>query len=192
MLILASASPARRALLRRAGVAFDVVPSHVPEVKGRGRTLDQTVLENALRKARAVARRFPDRWILAADTLIEYRGKIYGKPRDRKSAVAVLASLAGKTHNLSTAVVLQRGRRVWRRIDRTQVTLRPLTPGQISKIVRNPEKLAGGYAIRPGRDPLVESIRGSFSNVVGLPMDVVMPLLKKLKLAKHCRCGRHL
>jgi septum formation protein len=191
MLLLASASPARRALLRQAGVRFEVVPSNVPEIKGRGRTLDQTVLENARRKARAVARRFPDRWVLAADTLVEYEGRIYGKPKDRKTAVAVLSRLAGRTHNLSTGVVLQRGRRVISRIDRTRVTLRALSPGKIGRILKNPEKLAGGYAIRKGRDPLVASIRGSFSNVVGLPMEVVMPLLKQLRLARYCRCGKH-
>jgi septum formation protein len=186
MLILASASPARRALLRRAGIRFQVVPSRVPELQGRGRTLDQTVLENAKRKARAVSRLFPDRWVLAADTLIEYGGRIYGKPKDRKGAVRVLARLAGRTHNLSTAVVLRKGRRVLRRIDRTRVTLRALSAAQISKILRRPEKLAGGYAIRRGRDPLVRSIDGSFTNVVGLPMEVVLPMLRSI-----CRCGRH-
>jgi septum formation protein len=183
MLILASASPARRALLREAGVRFEVVPSRLPEIAGRGRSLDKTVLLNAARKARSVARRFPDRWVLAADTLIEYQGRIYGKPRDRKRAVAVLSKLSGRTHRLSTAVVLQRGRRVIRKIERTRVTLRALPPERIRRLIRRPEKLAGGYAIRRGRDPLVESIRGSFTNVVGLPMEVVMPILRRLGLA---------
>ncbi|HKS17321.1 MAG TPA: Maf family protein, partial [Planctomycetota bacterium] len=84
MLILASASPARRGLLRQAGVPFEVLPSNVRELRGRGRTLAATVVENALRKSRGAARRHPDRWVLAADTMIAFRGRIYGKPATRK------------------------------------------------------------------------------------------------------------
>ena len=86
MLILASGSTARRSLLRGAGVRFEVLPSGARELRGRGRTLAATVLENALRKSRGAARLHPRRWVLAADTMIAFRGRIYGKPPSRKAA----------------------------------------------------------------------------------------------------------
>ena len=106
MFILASASPSRKKLLK--GYRFRVVPPGVREVR-RG-TLQATVVANAKLKADAVARRHPDEWVLAADTMIAYGGRIYGKPRDRKAAVRLLRSLAGKTHVLATGAVLQKGK----------------------------------------------------------------------------------
>lgn len=178
--ILASASPARKELLRRAGFVFDVVPSRVREY--RKGTLRASVLANAERKAAAVSRRCPGRWVLAADTLIEFEGKQYGKPRSAAAAVALLTRLAGHTHRLATAVVLQCGDRKIQRVAFTRVTMRAQPRSKIAAVVRRsrPTRLAGGYAIRPGRDPLVERLGGSFTNVVGLPMEIVVPLLRRV------------
>ncbi len=175
MFILASSSAARRRLLK--GFRFRVVPPRVREVL-RG-TLRATCLANARLKAAAVAARFPDTWVLAADTMIAYRGRIYGKPRDHKDAVRLLRRLAGRTHVLGTGVVLRRGRARRALYVTSRVTLRPDPP--IEKVVArlDPTRFAGGYAVRR-RDPLIERIDGSFSNVIGLPMEKLAPLLREI------------
>jgi septum formation protein len=173
--ILASSSTARRKLLK--GYRFKVVPPGVREV--RRRTLRATVVANAKLKAAEVARRFPNTWVLAADTMIAFRGRIYGKPRDRKDAARLLRLLAGKTHVLGTGAVLQKGRFRLVRYVTSRVTLRPDPP--IEKIVAglDPTRFAGGYAVRR-RDPLIARIDGSLTNVIGLPMEVLAPLLRNL------------
>ncbi|MEK7270470.1 MAG: Maf family protein, partial [Planctomycetota bacterium] len=178
MLILASASNARRALLAKAGFAFRVVPSAAREV--RRDTLRATVVENAKRKAAAVARKHPVALVLAADTMISFRGQLFGKPRSRKAAVSLLEALAGRTHVLGTGVVLRRGGREIVRYAASRVTLRRNAP--VAKILgrADPTRFAGGYAIQEGHDPLVERIAGSRSNVIGLPMEIVAPLLERL------------
>ncbi|MBI4564457.1 MAG: septum formation protein Maf [Planctomycetes bacterium] len=182
-LILASASAARRDLLRRAGIPFETSPSKVRE-RRRGASLRELVLDNAMRKARAAARRHPGRWILAADTLIEYAGRIYGKPSSRKAAVETLSKLAGRPHVLATGVVLMRGRRVLRTVVRSKVRVRRLDAAAIRRILgrQDPTRFAGGYSIAEKRDPLIERIEGSFTNVVGLPMEWLRRRLKNLKL----------
>jgi septum formation protein len=182
--ILASASPARKELLRRAGFRFDVIPSRARERMRR--TLRDSVLTNAARKAAAVARRHPGRWVLAADTLIEFRGRLYGKPRSAAEATALLSRMAGRTHKLATGVALQLDARRIRRVAITWVTMRAQPRERIAEVVglSRATRLAGGYAIRPGRDPLVERLRGSFSNVVGLPMEIVGPLLRRALRAR--------
>ncbi len=175
MFVLASGSPARRNLLK--GYRFRVEPSGVREV--RRRTLRATVTANAKLKAAAVARRFPGMWILAADTMIAFRGRIYGKPRDRKAAARLLRRLSGKTHVLATGVVLQKDRRRFVRCVTTRVTVREHPPIERLLARRDPTRMAGGYAIRTKNDPLIERIDGSVSNVIGLPMEEVAPLLKR-------------
>lgn len=139
------------------------------------------MLTNARRKADAVARRHPGTWVLAADTMIAFGGRIYGKPRDRKAALHLLTRLAGRTHVLGTAVVLQKDRFRIERYVTSRVTLRPDPP--LKKILRgtDPSRFAGGYAVRPGRDPLIAKIEGSVTNVIGLPMERVGPLLRALE-----------
>ena len=176
MFILASSSAARKELLK--GFRFRVVEPGVREI--RRRTLRDTVLANARRKAEAVARQHPSTWVLAADTMIAYGGKIYGKPRDRKAAVRLLTLMAGRTHMLGTGVVLQKDRFRIERYVTSRVTLRPDPP--VEKLLRryDPTRFAGGYAIRPENDPLIEKIEGSVTNVIGLPMERVGPLLRAL------------
>lgn len=174
MFLLASASPARRALLQ--GFRFRVVPSGAREV--RRRTLRETVIENARRKAAAVARRHPGAWVLAADTMISFRGRLHGKPRSRAAAERLLRALAGSTHTLGTGVVLERDGERIARYAVSRVTIREGAPIREILARRDPTRFAGGYAIQAGRDPLVERIEGSRTNVIGLPMEIVGPLLK--------------
>jgi len=176
MFILASASTSRRKLLK--GYLFRVVPSGVREVRAGG--LKKTCVVNARRKADAVAARFPTDWVLAADTMIAYGGKIYGKPRDRKAAAALLRKLAGRTHVLGTGVVLQKGTFRIEKYVTSKVTLHENPP--IDEIVKksDPTQYAGGYAIKEKNDPLIARIDGSRSNVIGLPMEVLAPLLRRL------------
>jgi septum formation protein len=177
MFILASASTSRKKLLK--GYRFRVVPSGVREV--RRKTLQATCVTNARLKAAAVARKFPTDWVLAADTMIAYGGRIYGKPRDRKAAVRLLRTLAGATHTLGTGVVLQKGTYRIVKFVTSKVTLHDDPP--VEKIVArtDPTQYAGGYAIRAKNDPLIKRIDGSVSNVVGLPMEILGPLLRKLE-----------
>jgi septum formation protein len=113
--------------------------------------------------------------------MISYGGRIYGKPRDRKAAVRLLRSLAGATHTLGTGVVLQKGNFRIVKYVTSKVTLHDDPP--VEKIVArtDPMKYAGGYAIREKNDPLIRAIDGSRSNVIGLPMEVLEPLLRKLE-----------
>jgi septum formation protein len=176
MFILASASAGRRGLLK--GFRFRVVPSGVREVLRKG--LRATCVANARLKADAVARRFPTEWVLAADTMISFGGRIYGKPRDLKAAARLLRRLAGRTHTLGTGVVLQKGRFRIVRYVVSKVTLRKDPP--LERILRKGDavRYAGGYAIRPKNDPLIERVEGSVSNVIGLPLEVLAPLLEQL------------
>ena len=176
VLILASASEGRRKLLK--GYRFRVIPSGVREVRRRG--LRATCVANARLKADAVARLHPHDWILAADTMIEFEGKVYGKPRDRKAAVRLLRRMAGKTHVLGTGAVLQKGTFRIVKYVTSKVTLHDDPP--VARIVarRDPTGFAGGYAIQEKNDPLIARIEGSVSNVIGLPLEALEPLLRKL------------
>ena len=193
MLILASASAARRALLREAGVPFEVLPSRARELRGRGRTLAATVVENALRKSRAAARLHPDRWVLAADTMIAFRGRIYGKPASRKAALDLARRLSGTVHELATGVVLRRGRRILKRAVLSRVHVRRLDEPALRRILRgaDPTTVAGGYRVKPRRDPLIEKIDGSYTNVVGLPMEWLLPQLRGRVECRESRVMRH-
>lgn len=188
-LILASASPARRALLRAAGVAFEVVPSRARELAGRGRTLRATVLANARRKALAVARRRPGRDVLAADTMIEFGGRLLGKPRTLAEAERLHLAMGGRWHRIATGVCLVAGGRARTLCVVSRVRVRLVSPAQLQAIYRqrDPRGMAGGYALARGRDPLIERIDGSITNVLGLPMEAVLPALGEMAAAPPAR-----
>ncbi len=177
MFILASASESRKKLLK--GHRFRAIPSGVREV--RRKTLRATCVANARLKADAVARRFPTEWVLAADTMIAYGGRIYGKPRDRKAAVRLLRSLSGQTHTLGTGVILQKGNFRILKYVTSKVTLHDDPPVERIVARTDPTRYAGGYAIREKNDPLIRRIDGSPSNRIGLPRGILEPLLRKLE-----------
>jgi septum formation protein len=174
-LILASASPRRAELLRQLNANFRVVPSDTEEVFDGHLSPQELCQLNAHRKARAVAKKIPDALVLGADTLVFLDGEIMGKPRNLDEAKEMLAKLQGRTHQVVTGVSLIHLRAHRERIfaASTDVTFRPLDAEQISSYLLkiNPLDKAGAYAIQEHGDLIVSEIYGSFSNVVGLPME---------------------
>ncbi len=182
-LILASASPRRQELLRQCGVAFEVVPAAVPELHDESLTARELSQLNAHRKARAVARRYPDRLVLGADTLVARGARLYGKPADLEDAARMLAELQGHTHEVVTGVCLLhlRAHREQLFAESTAVTFRSLSEAQIREYLArvNPLDKAGAYAVQEHGDLLVAEILGSYSNVVGLPVERVLAVLRR-------------
>lgn len=174
-LILASNSPRRSDLLRSLGLEFHVVPSDAPEVHTEQLTALEISQLNAYRKARAVAKRFPDALVLGADTIVALETKLLGKPANLEEAHLMLKRLQGRTHRVVTGVCLLhlRGHRQKLFADTTDVTFRPLDVRDIRDYLAaiQPLDKAGAYAIQENGDQVVESISGSFSNVVGLPVE---------------------
>jgi len=174
-LILASASPRRAELLRQLGVEFEVVPGGGSEVAHEHLSSRELCQLNAYHKARSVAKRFPDRIVLGADTLVCLGTTLFGKPADANAAEAMLRQLQGQTHHVATGVCLLRLRAHRQSVfaDTTAVTFRPLGLEQVREYLRlvHPLDKAGAYAIQEHGDRIVERIEGSFSNVMGLPLE---------------------
>ncbi|MGD1083354.1 MAG: Maf family protein [Verrucomicrobiota bacterium] len=174
-LILASASPRRSELLRQLRPRFQVVSSDAKEIHPQNLSAGELAQLNAYRKARAVSKKFPDAVVLGVDTLVSLDGRVFGKPRTLAEAGQMLAFLQGQTHQVSTGVCLiyLRGHRQKIFCEQTDVKFRPLTLAQIRFYHKrvNPQDKAGAYAIQEYGGLLVESISGSFTNVVGLPLE---------------------
>ena len=174
-LILASTSPRRSELLRMLGYEFEVIPSSAEEIHTEHLTAGELSQVNAYRKARAVSKKHPDALVIGMDTLVTLKNKIYGKPGTLAEAHEMLAALEGQTHQVVTGVCLihLRGHRQKIFAEQTDVTFRPLTMKQIQKYHEkvNPLDKAGAYGIQEKGDLLVEAISGSFTNVVGLPVE---------------------
>jgi len=178
VLILASASPRRRAILRAAGVSFRVEPSGVDEniKEARPRAL---VRRLARLKALDVAARRPGALVLGADTIVVCAGEILGKPKDRADAARMLELQSGRWQRVYTGVALARGRRVWSGVAVTRVKARRLDAEILRRLAAKHMDKAGGYAVQDRKDPLVERVVGDRDNVVGLPMRVVRRLLAR-------------
>ncbi len=179
-LVLASASPRRRALLAAAGVSFSVIPADVDETPRPGERPRAYALRVATDKARAVAARAPGRPCLGADTVVALGARVLGKPPHRDAAIATLRALSGVEHRVTTAVVLLCGHDAPRRIAvTTRVRFRPLSDAEIDAYVDTGEPFdkAGGYGIQGGGGALVDRVVGSWTNVVGLPLRETLALL---------------
>ena len=182
-LILASASPRRAELLTLLKVKFRILPGEAEEVAHEHLSPLEVCQLNAHRKARAVAKKNPDALVLAADTLVFLDGEILGKPRNLADARWMLAKLQGRTHQVVTGVCLMHLRVHRERIFAvsTDVLFHPLDDKQIRDYLGKVDPLdkAGAYAIQESGEKIISEISGSYSNVVGLPVE---RLRKELQL----------
>ncbi len=174
-LILASESPRRAELLRQLGLDFKVMVSTASEIHHEQLTAREIAQINAYRKARTVAKKYPDALVLGADTVVHINSLMFGKPKSLENAYGMLEQLQGRTHEVVTAVCLLNLRHHRQRIftDSTQVTFHKLDAVKIRRYLTkvNPLDKAGAYAIQEQGDLLVERIAGSYTNVVGLPIE---------------------
>jgi septum formation protein len=183
-IILASASPRREQLLREMGLRFTVIRPDGVEEATHGAAPDVLVMRNAQGKARAVAGRHREALVIGADTEVVLDGVVFGKPRDLNDAEAMLSKLAGRRHDVFTGVCV-----IHRVFDteitfaeRTEVWMPPATRGQIREYFKKVDPLdkAGGYAAQEHGDLIIERIEGSFTNVMGLPVERLQATLEKL------------
>jgi septum formation protein len=193
-LVLASKSPRRRYLLEQAGLQFDVVPSDIDESAVALDTPEAYVQRLAAAKAAAIASRFPDRWVIGADTIVLIDGKILGKPNGKTAARKMLHQLSGQTHQVLTGVTIccHRFNKVHTEAVRTDVTFKALSPSEIEWYIHTDEPFdkAGAYAIQGLGTFLVRSIQGSYTNVVGLPVcEVIEYLIGEGVIDRHYKTG---
>jgi septum formation protein len=178
-LVLASGSPRRRELLSAAGFEFEVSSPSISEISSRGLTLRELTLYNATRKGVAAAARSPGAVILAADTLVALWGRVIGKPADLQDAAATLRRLSGRVHEVCSAVFICEGIRVCCFTEISSVRFRRLSERAISSYLAriNPLDKAGAYAAQGHGADIIDRIEGSFTNVVGLPMEKTLRAL---------------
>lgn len=184
MLILASKSPRRKELLKQIGIPFVVVVSDAEEVSGNSWTPAALVVENAKRKARAVAEKYPDSPVLGADTVVSSERKIFGKPKDKDEARKMLTALSGKMHEVTTGLALINRNEIRTTSVTTKVFFDTMTKADIDAYIATEEPMdkAGAYAIQGKAARFIEKIEGSYSNVVGLPLNALIQLSKDLNL----------
>ena len=183
-LILASGSPRRKVLLAELGYRFDVIPSAVDELHDENRALRELCEYNASLKAVDVASRFPDTIVLGADTLVYIDETPLGKPKSKAEAIRDLEMLSGKEHCVCTGLSLVKGEIVHRFSEVTKVVFKQLNSAVITEYMEkvNVMDKAGAYAVQEYGELIIERVEGSFSNVVGLPQDVVKREIEAFKL----------
>ncbi len=181
--ILASSSPRRRELLASVGLEFEVVPSEIPEKRGEAETPEEYVARLSREKARAVAEKFPSQWVIAADTTVALGDQVLEKPVDAEDARRMLAAIAGQTHVVYTGVTLKRiePQYIDTHVATSEVRMLPLTARDIAWYVATGEPLdkAGAYAAQGVGGMFIDSIHGSYTNVVGLPLALLFQMLRK-------------
>ena len=181
--LLASTSPRRRELLRRAGFDFEVRPSHIGEEIRRGERPEEFARRAAREKAMHVAASSPPgSFVLGADTVVVIDGEMLGKPSDPEDATRMLRLLSGRTHQVHTGICLVRAPDEIEALkhETTLVTFRKLDEEEIRRYVESGEPLdkAGAYAVQGLASKFVTRISGCYSNVVGLPVALLYEILK--------------
>ncbi len=181
LLILASGSPRRQALLAEAGLRFKVVVAAVTESSSRALSMRELTTWNAARKAIAVARQHRDAVVLGADTLVSLEGRAIGKPANLDEAASILRRLSGREHQVCTTVCLCSSQKPPRSFSvLSHVRFRALDDEQIASYLATMDPLdkAGAYAAQGDGRKIIASIRGSYTNVVGLPMGETLRALR--------------
>lgn len=180
VLILASSSPRRQELLREAGIPFEVHPAHIQEERSAGEDPLKYACRLAREKAQAVAREFPGKYVLGADTIVVIGDQVLEKPRDTRDAARMLRLLSGRAHKVTTGVsLIDPAGETDTRSATAHVYFRRLEEDEIHRYIDSGEPMdkAGAYAIQGGAASWIERVEGEYSNVVGLPLSLVKEML---------------
>lgn len=181
-LILASASPRRRELLATLQLPFHVMPAHIDEGQHAAERPESYVARLARTKAEQLAEQFPAAWVLGADTVVVLDQHVLGKPADADAARAMLSSLSGREHTVMTGVaVVHRGRRIVQGdVVSTRVRFHTLQAVDIEAYLATEEPFdkAGAYAVQGVGGKFVAALEGCYNNVVGLPLERTLALLR--------------
>jgi len=193
LLILASKSPRRRYLLKQAGLSFSVIPSTVDEKSVSMTSPEKYVRDLAEAKAGEVAQKYPESWVIGADTIVLINGMILGKPGSKSEARKMLQRLSGEIHQVLTGYTiccLAKNRNFSETV-KTEVLFKHLTDEEIEWYIQSKEPFdkAGAYAIQGLGTFLVKSIKGSYTNVVGLPVCEVIEFLIKERVLHFAHTG---
>jgi septum formation protein len=183
-IVLASASPRRRALFEELQIPFIQMPSHIDEIRNPGEAPEDFAKRAALEKGEDVQKKLSatgeSPWIVSADTIVVLGDEVFFKPKDAKDAADMMQRLSGRTHVVVTGFAVGRTGHRWRVSHaETSVTFHALTKSQIDRYVQTGEGLdkAGAYAVQGLGTFLVERIDGNYFNVVGLPVSLVVRTL---------------
>ena len=187
--ILASGSPRRHELLDMIGIAHEVIPANIDESQRNGERPVEHVERLAREKGAAIAERFPDSLVIAADTIVVIDGEVLGKPRGAAEARAMLHRLAGRTHMVFTAVAASFHGRQESTVEEVSVTFLPLSDSTIANYVATGEPMdkAGSYGIQGYGATIVQRIDGDFFTVMGLPLARLVALLRELGVSYEFR-----
>jgi septum formation protein len=181
-IILASQSPRRQQLLRQIVHRFSVQASEAEEIAPSYLTPREIAMANAWLKARAVAQENPDSLVLGSDTVVALGKRVFGKPADLAQAQRFLGALSGQVHHVITGVALIHAhqQRFQLEAECTEVTFQDLSPRIIRDYLTKIQPLdkAGGYAIQEHADMILGAMHGSFTNVVGLPVERLRSMLR--------------
>ena len=182
-LVLASRSPRCVELLTRAGYRFEVAPADIDERRFDGESPRDMVRRLARGKAAAVAPRRRGAVVLGADTIVVVGGAVLGKPDGDADAARMLRRLSGRAHEVLTGVAVHAAGRCRDAVESTRVVFRALSPEDVARYLATGESgdKAGAYSIQGRASRFVARIEGSYTNVVGLPMELVDRLLAELR-----------
>lgn len=181
-IILASASPRRKKLLKDAGLTFKAVESGLKESFDSRLDPKIQVEEISLKKAKFVHKRFANSIIIAADTIVVCCGKIIGKPKDEIDVKKILKLLNGRDHLVITGFTIINGDKIVTKSEKTKVTMKKISDKEINSYIqtREPFGKAGAYAIQGKARKFILGIDGDLNNVIGLPLASVLKELKKI------------
>ncbi len=185
-IVLASASARRSTILAGCGIAHNIIPSHVKEIRQARKGIRYIVVRNATQKATAVAGKLQEAIVIGVDTLVQCGRRIIGKPRSREEARRMLRVMRGRTIAVYTGVCVCDGGRE-RRVagyEKTMVTVAPLTDREIRRFftLLGPYDKAGGFSIEGAGSFIFDDIKGSYFNVLGLPMRLLRELCAQLNI----------
>jgi septum formation protein len=183
-IVLASESTRRVDILRTLGISFSIIPPDIDEHKKRDESIRDYVLRIAHEKAKKVGTHFPDKWVIGADTIVVHKGKVLGKPKSEEDAMEMLTALRGKWHKVLTGYCILNVSKqtLCQDVVETKVFIKDLTDEEIRRYIKTSEPFdkAGSYAVQGKGGFMVKEIKGSYSNVVGLPICEITDILLSL------------